>query len=140
MAEPISDEMLTAYLEDSLSAAETARVEAALRQSESLRRSLRAIMERLDRGEHSIGAVWRRNRLSCPSRDELGSFLLRALDTARYDYIEFHLKVIGCPYCEANLVDLEAQQQEAASTTRQRRKRIYESGAGMINADKRRRS
>ena len=60
-----------------------------------------------NRGEHSIGAVWRRDRLSCPTRDQLGAYLLQALDPDLIDYIAFHLQTVGCPYCQANLDDLK---------------------------------
>ena len=63
----ISREQLHAYLDDALSDAETAQVEQALRDSESLRRSLRQALQERDRGEHSLGAVWRRERLTCAS-------------------------------------------------------------------------
>ena len=76
----IPREQLHAYLDDALDDTETAQVEKVLRESEALRRLLRSIMQERDRGEHSIGAVWRRERLSCPTREQLGSYLLQALD------------------------------------------------------------
>src|SRR5262245_51537893 len=108
---PMSDvtrEQLHAYLDDALSEAESARVERALRQSEALQNRLRLVMQERDRGEHSIGAIWRRQRLSCPTREQLGSYLLDVLDEAQADYIRFHLETVCCPYCVANLADLKA--------------------------------
>src|SRR5215471_9608409 len=99
----ISREQLHAYLDDALSDAETAKVEQALRSSEPLRRALRQAMQERDRGDHSLGAVWRRERLTCPSREQLGSYLLQVLDEPEQDYIEFHLKTVACPFCVANL-------------------------------------
>jgi hypothetical protein len=128
----ISREQLHAYLDDALSDAETARVEQALRDSEPLRRSLRQAMQERDRGEHSLGAVWRRERLTCPSREQLGSFLLQVLDEGEQDYLDFHLNVIGCPYCVANLADLQALQQEPAPRARERRRRFFQSSAGYL--------
>src|SRR5258707_15159929 len=106
MSSGINRELLDAYLDDALSETETVRVEKALRESEPLRRMLRVVMQERDRGEHSISAVWRRDRLSCPSREQLGSYLLQALDDGLQDYIEFHLQTLGCAYCLANLADL----------------------------------
>src|ERR1700722_5796275 len=103
----ISPAQLLAYLDDGLTDAETAQVEQALRDSEPLRRTLRKLIDQRDRGEHSLGAIWRRQRLPCPTREQLGSFLLQALDTEFLNYIEFHLRVIGCPFCQANLTDLQ---------------------------------
>src|SRR5947209_17797300 len=110
----ITREQLHAYLDDALTDAETARVEQALRDSEPLRRALGQAMQERDRGEHSLGAVWRRERLTCPGREQLGSYLLGVLDEGHQDYIDFHLNTVGCAYCNANLADLRALQQEPA--------------------------
>jgi hypothetical protein len=128
----ITRETLRAYLDDALTDAELARVEQALRTSDSLRGQLRVVMNERDRGEHSVGAVWRRARLSCPTREQLGSFLLQALDPDYQDYVEFHLRTVGCPYCVANLTDLQARQQEAGPQTQQRRRRFFQSSAGLL--------
>src|SRR6185312_7763912 len=125
-------EHLHAYLDDALSDTEMAKVEQALRDSEPLRKQLRQAMQERDRGEHSLGAVWRRERLTCPSRETLGSFLLEVLDEGEQDYLAFHLKTVGCPYCLANLADLEAQQREAAPQARERRKRFFQTSAGFL--------
>src|SRR6266571_2977692 len=123
----ITREQLHAYLDDALSEAESAQIERALRESESLQKRLRALMQEQDRGEHSLGAIWRRQRLSCPTREQLGSYLLGALDPAHLDYIEFHLKRIGCSFCLANLADLEELQQEVPAHVQERRRRFFES-------------
>jgi hypothetical protein len=130
----ITRERLHAYLDDALSDAETARLEQALRQSEPLRRQLRQAMQERDRGEHSLGAVWRRERLTCPTREQLGSYLLQVLDEGRQDYLDFHLKTVECPYCLANLADLEALQREPAPQARDRRRRYFQSSAGYLHA------
>src|SRR5262245_43198996 len=61
----ITREQLHAYLDDALDDAETARVEQALRASEDLRKALRQAIQQRARGEHSPGATWRRERLTC---------------------------------------------------------------------------
>jgi hypothetical protein len=129
----ISREQLAGYLDDALSEAETARVEQALRQSDALRQQLRGLMQASDRGDHSLGAIWRRHRLTCPSRAELGSYLLGALDTDQQDYIAFHLDTIGCAFCVANLADLQALQKEPPGRAQARRRRFYESSAGFLH-------
>jgi anti-sigma factor RsiW len=131
----ITREQLHAYLDDALSDPETARVEQALRDDESLRKLLRQTMQERDRGDHSLGAVWRRERLTCPSREQLGSYLLRVLDEAEQDYIAFHVNTVGCPFCAANLADLEALQQEAAPRgAKDRRRRFFQSSASYLQA------
>jgi hypothetical protein len=136
----ITREQLSGFLDDALSDAESARVEQALRQSDALRRQLRGLMLERDRGEHSIGAIWRRKRLTCPTREQLGSYLLGVLEPDYQDYLDFHLYTIGCAYCLANLTDLRNQQQEAVPKVQQRRRRYFESSAGLLpcKGDKRR--
>jgi hypothetical protein len=110
MTPNITRQQLDGYLDDMLSASETAQVEQALRESEALRRKLRALIQERDRGDHSIGAVWRREHLSCPTREQLGTYVTcKGIDEELEEYIDFHLKTIGCAYCNANHDDLEAQ-------------------------------
>jgi hypothetical protein len=128
----ITREVLEGYLDDALSETETARVEQALRQSEALQRHLRLVMQERDRGDHSIGAIWRRKRLTCPTREQLGSYLLQVLEPDHQDYIDFHLQTVGCSYCLANLADLQALQAEPTATVQKRRRRFFESSAGFL--------
>ena len=107
---PITPQMLRDYLTDSLPEAELARVEKQLREDAKLRAKLQKIKESEDQGEHTIGAIWRRERVSCPTRDQIRAFLLKAADKDELDYIKFHLDVIGCPFCQANLDDLRELQ------------------------------
>ena len=128
----ITREQLASYLDDTLDDGETAQIEQALRQSEPLRRQLRVLMQERDRGEHSIGAIWRRQRLTCPTREQLGSYLLQVLEADHQDYIDFHLQSVGCPFCTANLADLHARQKESETQARERRKRFFTSSAGYL--------
>ncbi len=137
MSTPITRELLAAYVDDALGESEIARIEQALRDSEVLRQQLSLMLRDRDRGEHSVGAIWRRNRLSCPSREQVGSFLLGVLEDDAHDYVQFHMQTIGCAYCLANLADLQAQHQTGGDDqTKQRRKRFFQSSAGLLPADK----
>jgi len=128
----VTREQLHAYLDDTLSEAESARIERALRDSEPLQQRLRQVMQERDRGEHTVGGIWLRHRLSCPSRERLSSYLLGVLADEELDYIRFHLDTVNCPFCQANLADLQAQQEESGSVSQQRRKRIFQSSAGLL--------
>jgi hypothetical protein len=128
----ITREQLDSYLDDALGEAETAYVEQALRHSEPLRKQLRSMIQQRDQGDHSVGAIWRQRRLSCPTREQLGSYLLQVLEPEHLDYIEFHLNTIGCAFCQANLTDLQAQQKEPPAKKEQRRRRYFESSAGIL--------
>jgi hypothetical protein len=47
------------------------------------------------------------------------------------EYIEFHLRSIGCRLCAANLHDLERAMKSAPEAT-ERRRRFFESSAGHL--------
>jgi DNA-binding phage protein len=132
----VTREQLHAYLDDALSEGDTARVEQSLRDSEALRKQLRQVMQERDRGDHSLGAVWRRERLTCPSRETVGSYLLEVLDEGEQDYIAFHLQTVGCPFCLANLADLQAVQKEPAPKAKERRRRIFQGSAGYLQSSR----
>jgi hypothetical protein len=128
----ITRDSLRAFVDDALTEPEMARVEQALRSSEPLRKQLQQVVQERERGDHSIGAIWRRARLTCPSREQLGSYVLQVLDPGLQDYIDFHIRTVACPFCQANLTDLETRQHEAASQVQERRRRIFTSSAGML--------
>src|SRR3982751_2418123 len=117
----ITQSDLQAYLDEALLPSEMAASEGELRSRPDLLKRLAAINARRDAGVHSVGEIWRRHRLSCPSREQLGSYLLGVLDNNQANYIAFHVKTIGCRFCQANLEDLERQQQETAEVSKTRR-------------------
>jgi hypothetical protein len=123
---------LESYLDEALSPADMAAVELALRDRPELLRELADIHHRRDAGVHSLGEMWRRHRVSCPTREQLGSHLLGALPEADARYIAFHLEQLGCRYCRANLSDLENKQREAADAAAGRRHRYFQSSAGYL--------
>jgi len=126
---------LDAYLDEALPPEEMARIEQALRADKELARTLAGVVARRDAGVHSLGAVWRRHRLSCPTRDQLGSYLLDALDEEESAYIDFHVEQVGCRLCRANLLDLENRRREADTTTQARRRRYFQSSAGHLRGE-----
>src|SRR4051812_993551 len=73
MLNMFSESDLEAYLDEALPAATMASIEETLRHDRSLVERLIAINGRRDAGMHSLGEVWRRNRISCPTRQQLGS-------------------------------------------------------------------
>jgi hypothetical protein len=127
-----SREHLRAYLDDALSESETSQLEQKLRDDESMRIRLREVMQERDRGDHSVGAIWRRERLTCPTREQLGSYLLEVLDSEYQKYLDFHLNVIACPYCQANLDDMKEHQQSPPTQAKHRRRKYYQSSAGLL--------
>ncbi len=65
--------------------------------------------------EVTVARVWREHRLTCLKRSTLGSYLMGVLEEPWSGYTQFHLDVVGCPMCVANLSDLETEQDEAPS-------------------------
>jgi hypothetical protein len=137
MADPtIDDEQLRRYLAESLPPEGMARVEKALRDSSQLRDRLESVrQDRPDGALHTLGAIWRRNRLTCVSRELLGSYLLDVLDPEQAQYVAFHLDVIGCPYCRANLDDLQRKADVAGAPPQDRRKRIFHSSRHLLGGE-----
>ena len=131
--------MLRNYLADALPPEDLARVEKALRDSAELRARLEDVRNnREDFQLHTLGAIWHRSRLTCPSRQQLGSYLLDALDPELAAYIKFHIEVVECPYCQANLADLERRQAGPPSErTTGRRDRIFKVVQDLLGEDRR---
>jgi hypothetical protein len=125
-------EDLHAYLDEALSEEASSRVEKALRDAPPLRRALSRLIAERERGEHSLGAIWRRHRLTCPTREDLGNLLLGVLDLEFAEYIKFHLQSISCGYCHANLMDLQERQKEAKGRVQERRQKMFASSAGFL--------
>jgi len=132
MAQSYSDQQLQAYLDELLPAELMASIETELRQSETLRDRLVTLVGMREAGVHGLGEIWRRNRLTCPSRQQLGSFLLGAMDENLQNYIQFHLEKVGCRVCRANLDDLKSQQSNQKADTQLRRRRYFQSSAGYL--------
>ena len=107
-------------------------VEKELRASSALRQHANILARRRDQGGHTVGEILLRERLSCLTRSQLGSYLLGTLDAGLHAYIDFHLQTIGCRICAANLRDLETTQQRADGRSEQRRRKFFESSAGLL--------
>lgn len=134
MVDFFSDDELLAFLDEQLPVERASRLETILRDSSDMRQRLGAMIRRRDQGGHTVGEIWRRNRLSCPTRATLGSHLLGVLDQDLSQYVEFHLNTIGCRICNAVTAELEESRQ-APPTMTTRRKRYFESSAGMLRKD-----
>ena len=132
MSDQFKNSDLEAYLDEALPVREASAIEEAARKDEALARRLVMINSRRDAGVHSLGEIWRRHRLSCPSREDLGSFLLGTLATDHAGYITFHLESVGCRYCQANLDDLRETQTQADDAPEKRRRRYFQSSAGLL--------
>ena len=123
---------LQSYLDEALPSEQMAAIEAELRKKPELLNQLAAINARRDAGIHGVGEIWRRHRLSCPSREELGGYLLGVLNHEQSAYIDFHVKTVGCRLCQANVADLQRQRSETSDTAKTRRAKYFQSTAGHL--------
>ncbi|MFN0196835.1 MAG: hypothetical protein ACKVT0_08805 [Planctomycetaceae bacterium] len=130
-ADDWTDQDLFAYLDEQLATPTVTRLEQELRGSSNLRSRLAELISLRNQGEHSVGEIWREQRLSCPDRSVLRRYLLGMLDAEMREYIRFHAEVVGCRFCAANLDDLSTVA-EAAPEQELRRKRYFESSAGEL--------
>ena len=64
------------------------------------------------RAEVTVARVWREQRLTCLKRSTLGSYLLGVLEEPWQSYTQFHLDVVGCPMCLANMEDLAEEDRQ----------------------------
>lgn len=125
---------LIGYLEEALPAEDMVRIEERLRESASWREALAELTDEVGTGEHSIATVWRRHRLTCPSRERLGAYRIHGLIPEEAEYIRFHLEVVGCRWCAANLRDVESQLpgEEESRPAGARRRRFYQTSVGYL--------
>lgn len=130
-----TDAELAAFLDEALPASRCSELEHALRSNGELRNRLMEVRGRESAGLHTIGAIWRRARLSCPTRAELGQYVLGTLTDDASDYIRFHLEAIGCRYCQANLADLQAASRQD-EVPAHRRRRYFQTSAGYLTKGK----
>jgi RNA polymerase sigma factor (sigma-70 family) len=104
-------------------------------------RSLKQIRTHVERKRVAIGPsseafenlltdIWEYHRFSCPKRSTIGGYLLKTLEDGWQRYVDFHLNVLGCRFCRANLEDLES---ETAEHAQQLHARIMESTVGFLH-------
>ena len=128
-----TDAEIAAFLDEALAPSRSAELESAMHHDDQLRQRLIEVRGRETAGLHTVGAIWRRRRLSCPDRSQLGQFVLGTLANDHADYIHFHIEEIGCRYCEANLADLQAAN-EKTQQSNQRRQRYFQTSAGYLKS------
>ncbi len=92
-----------------------------------------AALESLDdtSADVTVARVWREHRLTCLKRSTLGSFLLGVLEEPWRSYTQFHLDVVGCPLCVANLADLQAEEEQEGSPPDT--ERMFASSVGFLS-------
>ncbi len=74
--------------------------------------------------------VWRDTRLTCLKRSTLGSYLIGVLEEPWLGYTQFHLDVVACPMCLANLADLESEEDDRTPAETER---MFASSVGFLS-------
>ena len=67
-------------------------------------------MEREERErffEQTVATIWREERVSCPHRDILVSYVKGSLDKGASDYIRFHIEEVKCPWCTIEVENIK---------------------------------
>jgi RNA polymerase sigma factor (sigma-70 family) len=77
----------------------------------------------------TVARVWREQRLTCLKRSTLGAYVVGVLDDPWRGYTQFHLDVVGCPMCLANLADLEVEEEMEQAGDRER---MFQSSVGFL--------
>lgn len=135
MTQEFSDAELEAFLDESLDPTRAQEIETGLAENHELLGRLSRINGRRDAGMHTLGEIWRRNQIGVPSGEVLGKYLLGILPEQHADYIRFRLEILKCPYTIASLRDLEQQQEGSRDQIETRRRKYYNSGAGLVKKD-----
>lgn len=128
----LDDQRLLAYIRDELPAEQLREIEELLRTNAESRDQLGRLLEGTQGDQHAPGTVWRQSRLTCPSREEWGSYLLGVLDPHFAAYYRFHLDRVECPFCLANVADLRELLQSPLEQIRDRQERIFRSSLGAL--------
>ncbi|HEY5315279.1 MAG TPA: hypothetical protein VIK18_22295 [Pirellulales bacterium] len=132
----LTDSRLEAYLDEALADDELAAIEQAVRRAPAAAARLAELRSQRDAGQNSLGAIWRRQRLTCPARSRLGSYLLGILPADEATQLRVHVEVVGCLYCRANLEDLRREHAGEDHERSGRRQKIFESSAGLLGRKK----
>lgn len=82
-----------------------------------------------DAADVTVARVWREHRLTCLKRSTLGSYLLAVLEEPWHSYTQFHLDVVGCPMCVANLADLQTEEDPRGAPDHER---MFQSSVGFL--------
>lgn len=128
MSATFTNEELLAYAEERLPLARAAALEQQIRGSDDLLVRLTQVIQTADRGDVTLGGMWRRGRWSCPPRGVWDAYVAGRLGDGLSQFLRFHVETVGCRICQANLNDLERNDRNTESDDRVRK--IFQSSVG----------
>ena len=127
-SDSFSDVELAAFLDETLGAERSAAIETNARGSEVLRGRLSRLRDRHVAGYHTIGQIWRARRISCPGDEAIRRYVADPNDPA-VEPVRFHVQIVGCRRCEA---EVDALRNQTADDQAERRERLFASSAGWL--------
>ena len=83
--------------------------------------------------DSTVARIWRDEGVSCLKRSTLGRHLLGVLDDDWERYIDFHVNMLACDRCQANLDDLRAEDERDEAAARDWRERVFASSVGFLS-------
>ena len=133
MVTEFTNEELLAYADERLPSGRSVLSEQFLRRDRALVERMASLLSQRDQGERSLGQLWRKDRLSCPSRSVWAAYVDGRLGDGLKHYLQFHVETIGCRICAANLADLSRC--EPSTDAERRTRKIFQSSAGTLSSD-----
>ena len=133
MVTEFTNEELLAYADERLPSERSVLIEQFLRRDRALIERMASLLSQRDQGERSLGQLWRKDRLSCPSRSVWAAYVDGRLGDGLKHYLQFHVETIGCRICAANLADLSRC--EPSTDAERRTRKIFQSSAGTLSSD-----
>ena len=133
MVTEFTNEELLAYADERLPSERSVLIEQFLRRDRALVERMASLLSQRDQGERSLGQLWRKDRLSCPSRSVWAAYVDGRLGDGLKHYLQFHVETIGCRICAANLADLSRC--EPSTDAERRTRKIFQSSAGTLSSD-----
>ena len=97
-----SREYIHAYIDGALSPEEADAFTSMAYGDSELRGKIRTVQAEFDYHNHTVGSLWRRNQLTCPSDQEIVDYQrgeLAIIYPKIADHLQFHLTSIRCIYC-----------------------------------------
>ena len=79
--------------------------------------------------ETDLRSAWESHRPSCPKRSTLGKYSLGILPPAWEDFVRYHVEILGCLFCDANLQELRKGPSETGAVSRQH---LFQSTIGFL--------
>jgi len=114
-----SREYIHAHIDGALSQEETDAFDLEAQVNSELRGQIRAVQSEFDYHNHTVGSLWRRNQLTCPSDQDIADYLrggLAIINPEIADYVQFHLTSIRCIYCISTAAELKQSAAKGGTT------------------------